>query len=162
MFWDDEETALLKKVKIEEWRKRDEDAKIKDKIAREAIKRDQETLKRNKELEKKNVSSDSNGRIIMIKQYNIEKLIPDFIISKVDLKDKEEKKLLENTDYKEKKLKPIVIQHTEEKNDKLDKPGYKRKTIMQSGMLNNPDKSIVQEIIQPLGSNYEYIKDNAE
>ena len=78
MFWDDEETALLKKVKIEEWRKRDEDAKIKDKIAREAIKRDQETLKRNKELEKKNVSSDSNGRIIMIKQYNIEKLIPDF------------------------------------------------------------------------------------
>ena len=121
VFWDDENTVLLRKFKLEEWKKREEDDRIKARIAKEVVRRDIEALKRNKELEKKNISSDSNGRIIIIKPNNIDKFIPDFIQSKAALKDKDNeiKKIFEKTE--EKKVKPIIILNTEEKKDKFDK-----------------------------------------
>ena len=121
VFWDDENTVLLRKFKLEEWKKREEDDRIKARIAKEVVRRDIEALKRNKELEKKNISSDSNGRIIIIKPNNIDKFIPDFIQSKAALKDKDNeiKKIFEKTE--EKKVKPIIILNTEEKKEKFDK-----------------------------------------
>ena len=160
VFWDDENTVLLRKFKLEEWKKREEDDRIKARIAKEVVRRDIEALKRNKELEKKNISSDSNGRIIIIKPNNIDKFIPDFIQSKAALKDKDNeiKKIFEKTE--EKKVKPIIILNTEEKKEKFDKSiasinKYQRGKQQMPNGNNNTENKIENEIIQPYGSNYE-------
>lgn len=88
----DEEKEIddLRKMKKEEWRRKEEEAKNKIKIDKEIKEKEIEVTRKQKEFERKNVTTDLNGNIMFIKNIAIDKLNSDFVNPKFDIKNKGE------------------------------------------------------------------------
>ena len=83
------EITEVRKKKVEEWKKKDEENKKKIQNDKARQEETTEYTKKQKDFERKNVTADSNGMPIYIKgvQYG---LVGDFIMTKIDVKDKEQ------------------------------------------------------------------------
>ena len=88
MFEDDEEIIKVRRSKLEEWRRLEEDVKKKQKGEKEIHDKNLEILKKNKELANKVVTADSNGLPIFIKSTFTDKLLNDFLFSRSIISDK--------------------------------------------------------------------------
>ena len=117
---EDEKTLLFKKLKNEEWKKKEADIKKKVLFEMEIKQKDEETLKSNKEFEKKNVTADSTGKTITIKPFPNEKFLQDFLFSRGIISNKS-LITFDTTDERfcTKKINPIIINVTEEKIEKI-------------------------------------------
>lgn len=151
VYWEDQDISRIKKEKFDELKKREEEEKRKVKYEKEAQKKEIEITKRNKELEKRFVSSDYRGNLIMIKPFPTEKLVSEFLIPKGAINIKEKKNLDKND---EKKQAPIIIQVTEEKQDKTSQNHYRAKSNLYGDKKVNLIE-LFNKDFQPAGSNFE-------
>jgi hypothetical protein len=87
---EDKSIEEIRRIKKEEWKRKEEEAKVKNRIDRDTQEKAFEIVKKQKEYERKNVTTDLNGNVIFIKPVAIEKLSQDFINTKFDIKNKGE------------------------------------------------------------------------
>ncbi len=127
----DEEKEIddLRKMKKEEWRRKEEDVKSKIKIDKEIKEKEIEVTRKQKEFERKNVTTDVNGNIIFIKALGIDKLNNDFLNAKFDVKNKGEvsnvlslnRDKIDNKDFNKNEKSTLMDRFNQSKNNKTIK-----------------------------------------
>jgi hypothetical protein len=144
---EEKEIDDLRKMKKEEWRRKEEEVKIKIKIDKEIKEKEIEVTRKQKEFERKNVTTDVNGNIMFIKNIALEKLNTDFVNPKFDIKNKGEisNVLTMNKDYKDTNKEPNLKNERSTLLERFNQ-SRKEKTLKERDKFNAQNKSGIGKV----------------